>query len=153
MGRIPLPENEQQLWSQHKYSVLARDPNIYKQIGKEVSVKNINFAGLANLLAGLLRTPPGRGGIRNAAQHMWGYVSDDPVPGKTNVNSWSLPRLLQETQRRAKTMNVSYLLNSTALGELMAWLPGVLPATYDMHNGGSAIPGGSDPSIFIQDQV
>ena len=27
-GRIPLPQDAQQLWSQHKYSVLARNPAI-----------------------------------------------------------------------------------------------------------------------------
>jgi len=37
MGRIPLPLTTQQLWSQHKYSVLARDVNAYKILGKNVS--------------------------------------------------------------------------------------------------------------------
>ncbi len=36
-GRIPLPKNAQQLWSQHKYSMLARDVALYKKLGRDVS--------------------------------------------------------------------------------------------------------------------
>lgn len=121
-GRIPLPKNEQQLWSHHKYSVLARDPNIYKKIGRQLSRMKGDFSGLAVLLTGLLRKPPEEGGIRNAIQHMWGHVSGDPSQNKPDVNSWSLRRLLQETQTKAIAINEPYITNSTALGELMVWL-------------------------------
>ena len=36
-GRIALPKNAQQLWSQHKYSVMARDNAQYKTLGKRVA--------------------------------------------------------------------------------------------------------------------
>ena len=36
-GRIPLPKNVQQLWAQHKYSVMARDAAEYKRIGRWVA--------------------------------------------------------------------------------------------------------------------
>ena len=36
-GRIPLPKNVQQLWAQHKYSVMARDNTEYKRIGRWVA--------------------------------------------------------------------------------------------------------------------
>jgi len=76
-GRIPLPTHAQQLWSQHKYSVLARDVNLYKKIGKQVSTmpSNYDFSALSKSLTELLRMPPSMGGIRNALQHMWGYIS------------------------------------------------------------------------------
>jgi hypothetical protein len=122
-GRIPLPKNEEQLWSHHKYSVLARDPNIYKEIGRDVSSRKSDFSELAILLTELLRTPPKEGGIRNAVQHMWGYFSDESLQHKKDVNSWSSHRLLQETQRRAMATSDSYIITSTALSELMVWLP------------------------------
>jgi hypothetical protein len=122
-GRIPLPKNEQQLWSQHKYSVLARDPNLYKEIGHAVANRKTRFPELAMLLAELLRIQPKEGGIRNAVQHMWGYVSEESWQKKHDVNSWSSRKFLQETQRRAIETSNWYLIGSTALSELMVWLP------------------------------
>ena len=122
-GRIPLPRNVQELWSQHKYSTLARDPNIYKKIGRDVATMASDFSKLTLLLTELLRKRPTRGGIRNAAQHMWGYVSDSPPLRGSELNSWSLSHLLQEIQKRALATNSTYLLSSTALSELLSWLP------------------------------
>ena len=122
-GRIPLPENLQQLWSQHKYSVLARKPNLYKKIGRDVSKNAMDFDSLAALLTGELRQAPAEGGIRNAVQHMWGYISDKSDKNLMHINTWPLRRLLAETQKRAMENDVLYLKHSTALSELMAWLP------------------------------
>lgn len=79
-GRIPLPRTVHELWSHHKYSVLARNVGEYESIGREVASKSVGFAELAGRLIELLRVPPEAGGIRNAALHMWGYVSDAAVP-------------------------------------------------------------------------
>jgi len=122
-GRIPLPKNQQQLWSQHKYSVLARNPNLYKKIGREVSKKAMDFAQLSMLLTRVLREEPTEGGIRNAIQHMWGYVSDNSMESSKKKNTWSIRKLLSETQKRAMANDDRYISTSTALSELMAWLP------------------------------
>lgn len=124
-GRIPLPKDAQQLWSHHKYSVLARDVNLYRKLGRDVSgmQPHHDFSGLAKVCTELLRWPPSRGGLRNALQHMWGYVSDGPSVPKGEAGSWPLRRLLEEIQRRALTNEERYLLWSTALSELNAWLP------------------------------
>lgn len=128
-GRIPLPKDAQQLWSHHKYSVLARDTAAYKELGREVSgmKPRDDFSRLALSLTEMLRTQPTAGGIRNALQHMWGYVSDYPSDGKGSkggVESWSPGRLLSELQRRAMASGNKYLLSSTALSELKAWMEG-----------------------------
>lgn len=123
MGRIPLPRNAQELWSHHKYSVLARDPKTYKEIGRGVSGKTTGFEQLAKELTRILRIAPGEGGIRNALQHMWGYVagvSNENCRG--SVDSWSLKQLLRYTQENVKRSNEPYLDKSTALSELMMWL-------------------------------
>jgi hypothetical protein len=124
-GRIPLPANAQQLWSHHKYSVLARDVKRYKIIGRQVSTMKPgdDFSELARLLTELLRDPPSTGGIRNALQHMWGYVSDNSSKSNSDVESWSLQRLFDETQRRSLREEESYLISSTALSELKVWIP------------------------------
>ena len=121
-GRIPLPLNPQQIWSQHKYSVLARDQNLYRGIGRDVAHGKCGFSELASLLTEILRIPPNEGGIRNALQHMWGYVSHNKYQKQSDLNNWSLKELLTETQKRAKKQNEQYLMASTALSDLMVWL-------------------------------
>ena len=126
-GRIPLPQNAQQLWSHHKYSVLARDVNIYKKIGRDVSAMSPgqDLSELARMLTELLRKPPSAGGIRNALQHMWGYVSDYSLISKRGLDSWSLNRLFNETQRLTLANEEPYLSSSTALSELKVWISNI----------------------------
>jgi uncharacterized protein YbgA (DUF1722 family) len=118
-----LPKNTQQLWSQHKYSVLARDTNLYKQIGKQVSTmpSNHDFSALSKTLTELLRMPPAMGGIRNALQHMWGYISNFS-DSKHGIETWSLDKLYNETRRGILESKEPYLMASTALGELKVWI-------------------------------
>jgi hypothetical protein len=123
-GRIVLPVCVQQLWSQHKYSVLARDEALYKEIGRRVSgnKSNADFQALANELVEMLRVVPGRGGVRNALHHMWGYVSNLYKGDAKTIESWSSGRLLQEIRKLALLGRVEYVLSSTALGELGVWV-------------------------------
>jgi Pyrimidine dimer DNA glycosylase len=123
-GRIPLPKNAQELWRHHKYSVLARDVNLYRKLGRDISgmKPHYDFSGLAEMLTVLLRRRPTGGGIKNALHHMWGYVNGDSSCSKSDINFWSLARLLKETQRRAMATKNSYITASTALSELFIWL-------------------------------
>jgi uncharacterized protein YbgA (DUF1722 family) len=123
-GRIPLPKNVQQLWAQHKYSVMARDAAEYKRIGRLAAAKKTGngMIDLYQELVLLLRCPPGEGNLRNAVQHMWGYVSPySSYDGKT-IESKTTRSLLKEIQRLVFLYNVVYLKESTALSELQAWI-------------------------------
>ncbi len=120
-GRIPLPINQQALWSHHKYSMLARDPKRYREIGAQVANGQIRIEALALELTESLRVAPSEGGLRNALQHMWGHVSSECESGQ-NFTAWSLQRLLQQIQQTAKSINEPYLTRATALSELQAWL-------------------------------
>ena len=73
-GRIPLPGSTQQLWSQHKYSVLARDPAFYREIGGEVAKLRWKqgFDDLAKRLVAALR--------RRAARATPWIISGDTSP-------------------------------------------------------------------------
>ncbi len=119
-GRIPLPQNAQQLWSQHKYSVLARNPQIYHRIGLELAEEKIEMVELTLQVVELLKSGPSKGGTRNAAQHMWGYVRE-AWTDEGEVENWSTKRLLLQTQKLAVKTCQPYLLASTALSELLAW--------------------------------
>ena len=123
-GRIPLPQNVQQLWAQHKYSVMARDAAEYKHIGRLVASRKTG-KGINDIyqeLVLLLRCPPGEGNLRNAVQHMWGYVSPySSFAGKT-IEIKTTRSLLKEIQHLAFLYDVVYLKESTALSELQAWI-------------------------------
>ena len=122
-GRIPLPDNAQVLWRQHKYSILARNPGIYKTIGRQVAGKkpSADFSALADRLTDLLRTRPSEGGIRNALQHMWGHVREEADKG-CNVPARPPTRLLEAVQQRALDGREPYVSQSTALSELAVWM-------------------------------
>lgn len=118
-GRIPLPANAQMLWAQHKYSVMARDPALYREIGPLVAHGHLRdgMDELATLLVATLHKVPSPGRLYNALQHMWGYVSSaGETPPAVALE------LLAAIRRRALLQQNDYLLHSTALSELEVWL-------------------------------
>jgi hypothetical protein len=123
-GRITLPRTFQQLWAQHKYSVLARDPEYYHGIGMLVAARNrgTSLEQLARKLVEILREPPPAGRLVNALQHMWGYVAEVARP---TAPDWQRPLACLTAIRTLAVMHqVPYLLESTALSELRVWIPG-----------------------------
>jgi hypothetical protein len=124
-GRIPLPQNAQQLWAHHKYSVMARDTELYNSIGPEAARRKGRdyFEGLALTLVGALRAIPSQGGLLNALQHMWGYVSS--LGSETNSPPGDPKGLIAEIQRSTLLNHVHYLLESTALTDLAYWAKGL----------------------------
>ncbi|OQX27582.1 MAG: hypothetical protein BWK80_04485 [Desulfobacteraceae bacterium IS3] len=116
-GRIPLPRNIQELWARHKYSVMARSYNAYKKYGKSVARKEISFEQLSYEMTAYLRMPTSTPSLRNALFHLWGYVSDFSS-FKLSESDFICFDLLKEIQRQSLLHNVSYLIFSTALGEL-----------------------------------
>ncbi len=123
-GRILLPQTAQQLWSHHKYSILARDVVLYKEIGRTVAGMSPgdDFSSLFNLLTKKLQCAPSAGGIRNAIQHMWGHVAEHYPDSRGLVSTLSLHELFDNMQKLAVKINEPYLMNSTALSELKIWL-------------------------------
>jgi hypothetical protein len=123
-GRIPLPASVQQLWAQHKYSVLARDPVLYKRIGSESATERSPefFTGLAELLVKTLCIIPSPGTLRNGLEHMWGYVSSSGEG--QGFNRADPARMIREIRKRSLERKVRYLLESTALSDLDAYISG-----------------------------
>lgn len=123
-GRIPLPQNAQQMWRQHKYAVMARDVSLYKKIGADVACMGSrdDFTDLARLLVETLRTPPSQGGLKNALQHMWGYVSDRYEGSREPLHTWPPATLLARIQDLTFRHRQPYLMESVALSELSVWI-------------------------------
>jgi hypothetical protein len=119
-GRIPFPVNSQQLWAQHKYSVLARDPEYYKSIGPELASGDnpgLSRDNAQELVEMLYRVPP-KGRLINALLHMWGYVSRYASSPPPNPES-DLHGLVDSLRRLVMEHEVQYLVHSTALSDLM----------------------------------
>jgi hypothetical protein len=123
-GRIPLPRTAQQLWAQHKYSVMARSPATYAALGRRVARARPGapLADLARDLVLLLREAPPPGRLASAVEHMWGHVrcqatADDVAAARRGA--WPM---LARTQALALRVGEPYLLASTALGDLAAFL-------------------------------
>jgi len=116
-GRIPFPKDLHILWAQHKYSVMARDPKLSKSLGRQVSDGSLTFPELCEDLVEILRERPTEGRLTNAVEHMWGYVNKSAIPPSNSIFRQTY-RLLQETRKRAQEGEITYLIHSTALGEL-----------------------------------
>jgi hypothetical protein len=123
-GRIPLPRNVQALWAQHQYSVMARDDAEYKYLGGWVASQK-SGKGISDIypeLVSLLRCPPSPGNLTATIAQMREYVRAC-VPRSGNTNEPKTPeKTLKNIQRLAFLHNIAYLKESTALGELPAWM-------------------------------
>ena len=123
-GRIPLPRSAQDLWAQHKYSVMARDPELYRTLGRRVArmKRGGAFAGLAMELVEVLRVTPSPGRLANAVEHMWGYVSAAASVDDRQRAERSVGALLARTRELAFTLPAPYLLESTARSEFAVFV-------------------------------
>jgi hypothetical protein len=118
-GRIALPKTTQQLWAQHKYSVMARSPQTYQRLGQEVAEfkKRQGLDEMSMELTRVLRRRPKKNRLENAIEHMWGYVSEyakkQPASSKAQ---------LKQIQKLSIKHQISYLVNSTALSDLFVYV-------------------------------
>lgn len=122
-GRIPLPRSPQQLWAQHKYSLMARDPAAYRRIGRSVAgmAPRSSMRELATILVLALREQPSAPRLVNALEHMWGHVRDAARPGDRRASEVSAAAFLERIQTLAREQQEPYLLASTALSELAVY--------------------------------
>ena len=118
-GRIPLPANPYQLWAQYKYSVMARDVDLYRSIGKAVAARKEPMIRLVEKLVETMRQKPSPGMAQNALSHMWSHVkrfsSLDRQPENPAV-------LLENVIILAMAHDVDYIKHSTALSDLRIWI-------------------------------
>jgi len=119
-GRIPLPETAQQLWAQHRHSVLARDPDFVQQIEQQLAhgAKALRFGALAAELVKRLRQPPAAGQLLMALAQMGRGGSDEQSrPGSERSDALAV---WTDILRMAQTHPA--ILQSTALSDFAFWL-------------------------------
>ncbi|MGB5217311.1 MAG: hypothetical protein WBN66_03330 [Smithella sp.] len=64
---------------------------------------------------------PAEGNLRNAVQHMWGYVSPYASFSAKKLEGMSPRELISAIRHLALQHDIIYLKESTALGEFSAW--------------------------------
>ena len=118
-GGIAVLERE---WARYKYSVLEHDQDAYQQIRMLLKNKDGYPARqFYKLVEGALAAPASRGSFANAAQHVWGYLSD-VVTGRERSSFLRLMQRFEDGQvapeavkRRLHTLAAAY--GSTYLRE------------------------------------
>jgi hypothetical protein len=128
-GRIPLPRTAQALWAQHKYSIMARDPKRYRQLGPRVArMRGVEpMAELALKLTLALRERPPQGRLINALEHLWGHVKNHADGEEKRRAEQSPAAMLLVIQSLVKANDEMFLLASTALSELAVYVDGASP--------------------------
>ena len=118
-GRIPLPRTSHELWSHHKYSVMARSQAAYRELGRRVSGLRgrESFDDLALELVSWLRRPPRPGDFRNVIEHMQGYLQSDASQNDDDGCCSALTRV----QDLVRLEGEAFLMTQTALTDLAAW--------------------------------
>ena len=121
-GRIPLPRTVQQLWAQHRYSILARDPELVREVEQRLTQPERVpiLEELAAQLVPVLRRRPPQEQLWQALQHMWSEIGR---AGLATAGGSSDPSTLLETIREVTVRDqVTALLESTALSDLAVWV-------------------------------
>ena len=118
-GRIPLPRTSHELWSHHKYSVMARSQAAYRELGRRVSGLRgrERFDDLALELVCWLRRPPRPGDLRNVIEHMWGHLQSDADQNGSGLGLAAFTGI----QNRVRSEGEAFLMAQTALTDLAAW--------------------------------
>jgi len=123
-GRIRLPRSAQDLWAQHKYSVMARDPATCRAIGRRVTRmrRGSSVASLTEELVLILREDPPPPRLVDALEHMWGHVSESATPDDRRRARMSTADLWSTTRTLALRSGEPYLMSSTALSDLAVFV-------------------------------
>jgi hypothetical protein len=116
-GRIPLPRTVQQLWAQHRYSILARDTALAQEVEQRLTEPEPvpTLEQLAAELVAVLRRRPPQGQLWQALLRMCGETGR---PGLAPAGSALHPSTLLENIRQVAVRHqVVPLLEATALSD------------------------------------
>jgi hypothetical protein len=122
-GRIPLPRTARELLAHHRFSIIARNPEYYSQTRQMLaqSQNGVSFEQLAHDLVDMLRCCPPKQRLAHALDLMWDHVAGSAQV--TYLDMQNDPEALIAAARKFATEHrVIPLLESTALGDLYAWI-------------------------------
>lgn len=117
-----LRKNLTEEWARYKYLVLERSPSAYTAIRRLLKNENPAAEAFYALLEDALTCDLEPGKARNAAEHVWGYVSKKATPGESarmlddlellGNDLAPLPRIKRKILALATSNGEGYLLHS-----------------------------------------
>lgn len=117
-GRIPLPARGSEFWAHHKYSVMARGYNYYKEIQgfRKIDLPITQAEDLIQRVSKTMELPITEKALANTLDHLWGYFKTLAQPGereeyKSHQNKLDLLYSLARKYQR------TYLLHSTIFAD------------------------------------
>lgn len=124
-GRIPIPVRASSFWAHHKYSVMSRGYQYYKEVqGLLKSKDNLPVGqerGLVERVLDILEKPVAPEPLLNVVQHLWGYFKKEASgEEKESYLHWpdeQIPQLLKYLYRLAQKYERKYLLQSTVFAD------------------------------------
>ena len=126
-GRIPLPGRGSDFWAHHKYSVMARGYNYYKEIQnflkdkRDLPVKEERI--LIEKVSHIMDKPVTQKAMVNLAHHLWGYFKNMASEAEKHEYLYcppeKLPYLMQFFYQLAQKFQQEYLLQSTIFADLL----------------------------------
>lgn len=124
-GRIPLPAYSTEFWAHHKYSIMARGYQYYKEIQhflknrKNLSISEDNDLVLKVL--DLLKKPISRKALENVILHLWGYFKN--IATSRERNNFLNLSISEEKMRflylMSKKYQKLYLIHSTIFADFL----------------------------------
>lgn len=85
-GRIPLPVRGTDFWAHHKYSVMSRSYNFYKEVRDYLKSKNDLYISrekeLIEWTLDIMEMPVSHKSLVNVLQHLWGYFKKEASTGE-----------------------------------------------------------------------
>jgi hypothetical protein len=122
-GRIPLPRTAKELLANHRFSIIARDPEYYHKTEQVLAQpqNGPSFEQLAHDLVEMLRRCPQEQQLMNALDLMWDHIAglaQAPYPDMQNDPE----ALITAARKLATEHRVIPLLKSTALSDWHTWI-------------------------------
>ncbi len=124
-GRIPLPKNGYEFWAHHKYSVMARGYDCYKEVQDDLREKkscSLDESGeLTEKILTIMELPVTEPALANVVDHLWGYFKREASNTERECYLWRRPRDLHALvwffYDLAQKYKSSYLLHSTIFAD------------------------------------
>lgn len=126
VGRIPLPKRGSHFWAHHKYAVMSRGYDYYKEIQAYMGNKADGLieeeGALVSRVLEIIHSPMEQRALRNTVDHLWGYFKEIATVAEKEVylaeRETEPALLLPYFYQLACAYKIKYLLHSTIFADI-----------------------------------